>query len=117
MDALKVFHEIKENTKNFSKDDCNISLDISKSKINDLYKFGQHPKVCILTCSDSRVIPEYIFGLKLGEGFIIRCAGGMASDYTLSSISYAHEHLKVKLFIILAHTKCGAIGATIDAHE
>lgn len=73
---------------------------------------GQSPKIAVLTCSDSRVIPEYIFHTSLGDLFVVRVAGNVTMDASvLSSLEYAVDHLQVKAIIILGHTHCGAVKA------
>ena len=74
---------------------------------------GQHPDTLVITCSDSRVVPEYIFNASLGELFVIRTAGNVINEGELATIEYAIEHLKVKSIIVLGHTHCGAIHASI----
>ncbi len=74
---------------------------------------GQHPYAIILTCSDSRVVPESIFGAGLGELFVIRVAGNVIGDHQLGSIEYAAEHLGSPLVVVMGHTNCGAVGAAI----
>ena len=74
---------------------------------------GQHPDTLVITCSDSRVVPEYIFNASLGELFVIRTAGNVINTGELATIEYAIEHLKVKSIIVLGHTHCGAIHASI----
>ena len=59
------------------------------------YEHGQHPHAIIVTCSDSRVIPETIFSAGLGELFVIRVAGNVIDDHQLGSIEYAAGHLGV----------------------
>ena len=76
-------------------------------------KKGQHPYATIITCSDSRVIPEKIFNANIGELFIIRVAGNVIGEHELGSIEYAVEHLKTKLVVVLGHTQCGAVDAAI----
>ena len=78
---------------------------------------GQHPKAAILTCSDSRVIPEFIFGTSIGDLFIVRVAGNVAIDPSvLFSLDYAVDQLGLNVIIVLGHTHCGAIHAaeTLD---
>ena len=75
---------------------------------------GQHPDTLIITCSDSRVVPEYIFNASLGELFVIRTAGNVINEGELATVEYAIEHLKVKRIIVLGHTHCGAIHAAIN---
>lgn len=75
---------------------------------------GQHPYAVVITCSDSRVIPEEIFQVGIGELFVVRVAGNVMGDLTLGSVIYAVEHLKSKLVIVLGHTQCGAVAAAIE---
>ena len=77
---------------------------------------GQKPYAVIVTCSDSRVIPESIFSAGIGELFVIRSAGFTIDKTALGSIEYAVEHLGVKLVVVLGHTHCGAVGTAL-AHE
>lgn len=78
---------------------------------------GQHPYAIILTCSDSRVPPEILFDKGLGEIFVARVAGNIASaSELLGSIEYGAEHLGASLIMVLGHSKCGAVTATYDAH-
>lgn len=74
---------------------------------------GQHPHTLVICCSDSRVVPEFIFNCSLGELFIIRTAGNVINEGELASIEYGIEHLNIKHVIVLGHTHCGAIHASI----
>ena len=72
---------------------------------------GQKPQVIILTCSDSRIDPAYIFDNDLGSSFIIRTAGNVVDSAAEGSIEYAVKHLGVKLLLILGHEGCGGVKA------
>ena len=74
---------------------------------------GQHPYAIIITCSDSRVVPEHIFSAGIGELFVIRVAGNVIDDHQLGSIEYAADHLGCTLVMVLGHTHCGAVDAAI----
>ncbi len=74
---------------------------------------GQYPYAAILSCSDSRVVPEHIFMAGIGELFVIRVAGNVAGSHQLGSIEYAASHLGCRLAVVLGHTRCGAIDAAI----
>ena len=74
---------------------------------------GQHPFATIVTCSDSRVIPEAIFSCGIGDIFVIRTAGSVIGAHELASIEYAAHHLHVPLTVVLGHTHCGAVAAAI----
>ena len=75
---------------------------------------GQHPHAEILSCSDSRVPPEVIFDQGLGDLFIVRVAGNVASDTELGSLEYGAEHLHVPLLVVLGHQHCGAVTAAVE---
>lgn len=83
-----------------------------KSRRDKLVK-GQHPDTLVITCSDSRVIPEFIFNTSLGDIFVIRTAGNVINEGELATVEYAIEYLKVKHIVVLGHTHCGAIHASI----
>lgn len=74
---------------------------------------GQKPYAVIVGCSDSRVIPEAVFSAGIGELFVIRVAGNVIDNHQLGSIEYAAEHLGCKLVVVLGHTLCGAVGASL----
>jgi carbonic anhydrase len=69
----------------------------------------------VLSCSDSRVVPEIIFDQGLGDLFMIRVAGNVAENSTLGSLEYAVHHLEIPIIVVLGHTKCGALTAALAA--
>jgi carbonic anhydrase len=71
----------------------------------------QHPFAIVLTCSDSRVPPEHVFGAGIGEIFVVRTAGNIADSVALGSLEYAAEHLHAPLLVVMGHTSCGAVAA------
>ena len=75
---------------------------------------GQDPDAIIVTCSDSRISPEIIFDQGLGDFFEIMLAGNVVDDMAIGSIEYAAQHLGTNLLIVLGHTSCGAVTATVD---
>ncbi|HSE22449.1 MAG TPA: carbonic anhydrase [Pyrinomonadaceae bacterium] len=78
---------------------------------------GQSPHAQILSCSDSRVPPEVIFDQGLGDVFIVRVAGNVASDTELGSLEYGAEHLHIPLLVVLGHQHCGAVTAAVEGGE
>ena len=90
--------------------------DVSPEIRMDTAENGQHPYAIIVTCSDSRVIPESIFSACIGELFVVRVAGNVIDDHQLGSIEYAADHLGTKLILVLGHTRCGAVDAAIKGH-
>lgn len=71
----------------------------------------QEPFSVILACSDSRVDPGFIFDKNLGDLFVIRLAGNVASEIALESIDYAAIILKTPLIVVMGHQNCGAVEA------
>ena len=88
--------------------------DISLLKRQDTFQNGQHPYAIIISCSDSRVIPESIFNAGIGDLFVIRVAGNVMDDHQLGSVEYAAHHLGVKLIVVLGHNHCGAGDAAVN---
>ena len=88
--------------------------DISAQRRSDTAENGQHPYAVIVTCSDSRVPAEHIFGAGVGDLFVIRTAGNVIGDYELGSVEYGAEHLHAKLVVVLGHTRCGAVDAAMN---
>ena len=88
--------------------------DISPKIRQKTCEAGQSPYAVIVTCSDSRVIPEGIFSAGIGELFVIRVAGNVMDHHQLGSIEYAVEHLRSKLVVVLGHEHCGAVGAAMQ---
>lgn len=72
------------------------------------------PFAVVLGCSDSRVVPETIFGETFGKLFVVRVAGNVAESIELASIEYAIGRWGCPLVIVLAHTQCGAVACAID---
>lgn len=90
--------------------------DTSRARREQTLAEGQRPYAIVITCSDSRVIPEAIFSAGIGDLFVVRIAGNVVDDHQLGSIEYAAEHLGCGLLVVLGHTRCGAVDAAIH-HE
>ena len=75
---------------------------------------GQQPFAIILGCSDSRAPVELVFDQGLGDLFVIRVAGNIVAPSLVGSVEFAAEAFETRLVVVLGHTKCGAIDATID---
>ena len=86
--------------------------DISPGRRAEISK-GQRPFAVIVDCSDSRVVPEFIFDQGLGDLFVIRTAGNIVDDIAIGSVEYAVKHLGVRLVLVLGHDDCGAVKATV----
>ncbi|HSC15105.1 MAG TPA: carbonic anhydrase [Gammaproteobacteria bacterium] len=74
----------------------------------------QEPFAIVLGCSDSRVPAEIVFDQGLGDLFVIRVAGNIVAPSQIGSVEFAAEQFKTRLVVVLGHTGCGAINATIE---
>lgn len=75
---------------------------------------GQEPFAVILGCSDSRVPAEIVFGQGLGDLFVIRVAGNIVAPSQVGSVEFAASLYGVRLVVVLGHSQCGAVLATLD---
>lgn len=75
---------------------------------------GQEPFATILGCSDSRVPVEIVFDQGLGDLFVIRVAGNIVAPSQVGSVEFAAERFGIQLVVVLGHSKCGAILATLE---
>lgn len=76
---------------------------------------GQAPFASIIGCSDSRVLAEMVFDRGPGDLFIVRVAGNFVTEKGLGSLEFSAAMLGVKLIMVLGHTSCGAVDATVRA--
>jgi carbonic anhydrase len=86
----------------------------SHLRMNDLAKNGQKPFVIVLTCSDSRSPVEMIFDQGVGDVFVVRVAGNVVAPSLLASIEFAAVNFGSPLILVMGHTQCGAVNATIS---
>ena len=75
---------------------------------------GQEPFAIILGCSDSRVPAEIVFDQGLGDLFVIRVAGNIVAPSQVGSVEFAASRFQTRLVVVLGHTQCGAILATVE---
>ena len=76
---------------------------------------GQNPYACLVSCADSRIGPEYAFDEGRGDLFVTRVAGNFVNTDILASLEYGTAVLGAPLIMVLGHTSCGAIDATVKA--
>ena len=75
---------------------------------------GQEPFAIVLGCSDSRAPAELIFDQGLGDLFVIRVAGNVIAPSLVGSVEFAAEHFGTRLVVVMGHTQCGAVTATLQ---
>ena len=92
----------------------NVSFgDFSPARRKETAESGQQPFAAVISCSDSRVIPEAIFTAGIGDLFVIRSAGNTIDSSIIGSVEYAVEHLGCNLVVVMGHTGCGAVTAAL----
>lgn len=93
-----------------------------EGKLQDSYRrkeltAEQQPHTIVLSCADSRVVPELVFDAGIGELFVVRVAGNIANTDSIASIEYAVAHLGSKVIIVLGHQSCGAVTAAVNGGD
>lgn len=76
---------------------------------------GQEPFAAVVSCADSRVVPDTVFDMAPGNLFVVRNAGNSIEEVGLGSLEYGVSVLGVSLIVVLGHTRCGAVTATEEA--
>jgi len=112
-DALQ---RLKEGNKRFVSGVRSVDILIRQTQRSE-YLAGQEPFAIILGCSDSRVPAEIVFDQGLGDLFVIRVAGNIVAPSQIGSIEFAAERFGTQLVVVLGHSMCGAVMATIDELE
>jgi carbonic anhydrase len=114
--ALEAFRQLKEGNLRFTGSMTGDAELQSQSRRIKLTK-ATEPSAIILGCSDARVPAEIVFDQGLGDLFVIRVAGNIVSPSQVGSVEFAAERMGTRLVVVLGHTQCGAIQATIEALE
>lgn len=78
---------------------------------------GQSPFAIILSCADSRVVPELAFDTGIGELFVVRVAGNIANTSSIASMEYAVANLGTEIIVVLGHQSCGAVTAAVGGGD
>ncbi|MEZ5691992.1 MAG: carbonic anhydrase [Rickettsiales bacterium] len=113
----QILQELKDGNSRFVKGK---SIQLSKSSIKKLKDFAdkkQFPKAIVLCCSDSRAPVEMIFDQDVGDLFVIRVAGNIVAPSLVGSVEFAASAFGTNTVLVMGHTLCGAIGATLDHIE
>lgn len=111
----QVLQRLKEGNKRFIEDSKDGMLQDSSRRVE--LTAGQTPFAVVLSCADSRVVPEFAFDTGLGELFVIRVAGNVANTSTIASIEYAVAHLGTQVIVVLGHENCGAVTAAVQGGD
>ena len=114
--AREALQQLREGNLRFVTELGYADAQTNKSRRNSLLT-GQEPFAIILGCSDSRVPAELVFDQGLGDLFVIRVAGNIVAPSQVGSVEFAAERFGTRLVIVLGHTQCGAILATLEELE
>ena len=112
--AAEALERLREGNRRFVANVRSVETLLSHTRRGDLAE-SQAPFAVILGCSDSRVPVEIVFDQGLGDLFVIRVAGNIVAPSQIGSVEFAAEQFGTRLVVILGHSRCGAISATIDA--
>ena len=92
------------------------SIDVLSSQARrETFVDGQSPNAIILSCADSRVPAEIVFDCGLGDLFVVRVAGNVCAPSLVGSVEYAAAMFGTELVVVMGHTRCGAVKATIES--
>ncbi|MBZ9728094.1 carbonic anhydrase [Salegentibacter sp. JZCK2] len=111
----EVLNRLKEGNGRFTADNKEGKLQ-DKSRREELTK-GQSPYAIVLSCADSRVVPELAFDAGLGELFTVRVAGNIANSSSIASMEYAVAHLGTEIIVVMGHESCGAVTAAMSGGD
>src|SRR6186713_3709441 len=111
--GLEALERLREGNLRFADDNRN-SEGLATSNRRRQVAQVQEPFAIILGCSDSRVPAEIVFDQGLGDLFVIRVAGNIVAPSQVGSVEYAAERFGTRLVVVLGHSQCGAILATLD---
>ena len=110
--AREALERLRDGNRRFAADLRNDTL-ASQARRSELTA-GQEPFAIILGCSDSRVPAEIVFDQGLGDLFVIRVAGNIVAPSQIGSVEYAAERFGTRLVVVLGHSQCGAVQATLE---
>ena len=113
LSASEALDRLREGNERFVADIRSHATVVRRSHRGDLAD-GQEPFAIILGCSDSRVPAEIVFDQGLGDLFVIRVAGNIVAPSQIGSVEFAVSKFGTRLVVVLGHSRCGAVEATLD---
>ena len=111
--AQEALERLREGNRRFASGVLSRDTLTSQARRNELAA-GQEPFAIILGCSDSRVPAEIVFDQGLGDLFVIRVAGNIVASSQVGSVEFAAARFETRLVLVLGHSQCGAILATLE---
>lgn len=114
LSAVEALEKLREGNRRYAAGIRSMDSVMSELRRSALVR-GQHPHAVVLGCSDSRVPVEMIFDQGLGHLFVIRVAGNIVAPSQVASVEFAATQFGTRLVVVLGHSYCGAVRATLDA--
>jgi carbonic anhydrase len=111
--ALEALKRLQEGNARFASGVRSIDAMLSQTRRGDMIA-KQEPFAIVLGCSDSRVPAEIVFDQGLGDLFIVRVAGNIVAPSQVGSVEFAAERSGIRLVVVLGHSRCNAILATVE---
>ncbi|ADC61208.1 carbonic anhydrase [Allochromatium vinosum] len=111
--ALEALDRLREGNQRFAQNLTSLDRMMSYQRRAELTA-GQKPFAIILGCSDSRAPAEILFDQGLGDLFVIRVAGNVVAPSQIGSVEFAVSRYNTRLVVVLGHSHCGAVSATIE---
>jgi carbonic anhydrase len=111
--GLQALERLREGNRRFAAGDPSHDSRSDRARRSALTS-SQQPFAAILGCSDSRVPVEIVFDQGLGDLFVIRVAGNVVAPSQIGSVEFAAERFCTRLVVVLGHSRCGAITATLE---
>jgi carbonic anhydrase len=109
----QALERLREGNRRFASDNGTLDALVGRARRAELAE-GQEPFAIVLGCSDSRVPAEIVFDQGLGDLFVIRVAGNIVAPSQVGSVEFAAEKFGTRLVVVLGHSNCGAVIATLD---
>jgi carbonic anhydrase len=111
--ASQALERLREGNRRFVSDVRGSAALVTQTRRSELAE-GQEPFAIILGCADSRVPAEIVFDQGLGDLFVIRVAGNIVASSQIGSVEFAAERFGTPLVVVLGHSQCGAVLATLE---
>lgn len=115
MTKQETIERLKAGNENFVND--KLVRDKQDSNRRATQTAGQAPFAIVLSCADSRVVPELAFDTGIGELFVVRVAGNVANTSSIASMEYAVANLGTEIIVVLGHQSCGAVTAAVGGGD
>lgn len=114
LNASTALSALREGNARFANNLRSIDAIASQAR-RETFAEGQSPNAIILSCADSRVPSEIVFDCGLGDLFVVRVAGNVCAPSLVGSVEFAASMFGTELVVVMGHTHCGAVKATIQS--